>query len=68
MQTITLNISGITCMGCVNSLHKALTALPGVQRVAVSKELANAQIDFDPAQISPAQCQNAVEEAGFDVI
>jgi copper chaperone len=36
MNEIVLSVTGMTCGGCVNSVHKVLTALPGVQSVEVT--------------------------------
>ena len=66
-QTITLNIDGMTCGGCVKSVTNALNQVAGVQSVDVSLENKNANISFDDSQTSVAQLTEAVEDAGFDV-
>jgi len=35
MNEITLSVTGMTCGGCVNSVTRVLTALPGVQNAVV---------------------------------
>lgn len=67
MQHIVLNISGMTCGGCTNSVKRVLSALPGVSTVNVSLEHANAEVEFDPAQSDIETLKHAVETAGFDV-
>lgn len=49
METLTLNIDGMTCMGCVANITRVLTALPGVDSAVVNKDAANAVITFNPA-------------------
>ena len=66
MQTLTLNISGMTCGGCVKSVAKVLEALDGVAIAEVSLEHANAVITYDADKIQPAALIEAVEDAGFD--
>jgi copper chaperone len=66
--TLTLKITGMTCGGCVRSVTGVLQALPGVESVSVSLEQGQAQVRFDPAQVTPAQLAAAVEDAGFDVV
>ncbi len=66
MQTLTLNISGMTCGGCVKSVAKVLEALDGVAKAEVSLEQANAVITYDADKIQPAALIEAVEDAGFD--
>ncbi|MFC3874216.1 heavy-metal-associated domain-containing protein [Neisseria musculi] len=67
METITLNIGGMTCGGCVKSVTKVLEQLNGVGRVEVSLENAAALIIYDAGKIQTAALIGAVEGAGFDV-
>lgn len=67
METITLKINGISCMGCVRTLTSVLGALPGVESVSVSKEENAATIGFDPAQTGAAAFQAAIEDAGYEL-
>ena len=67
MQHIVLNITGMTCGGCTNSVKRVLTALPGVGEVNVSLEHANAEVEFDPALVSVEALKHAIETAGFEV-
>ena len=67
METLTLNIDGMTCMGCVANITRVLTALPGVDSAVVNKDAANAVITFNSAQQSAATLSQAIEDAGFDV-
>ena len=66
MATITLNIDGMTCGGCVKSVTKVLNGLDGVRSATVSLENKNAQVEFDEGKIQMAQLVEAVEDAGFD--
>lgn len=66
MNTITLNIGGMTCGGCVKSVTKVLENLNGVEKADVSLENANAVITFDAGKIQTAALIEAVEDAGFD--
>ena len=66
MQTITLNIGGMTCGGCVKSVTRILEGVSGVDKAEVSLENKNAVVEFDPAQTNPAALIEAVEDGGFD--
>jgi copper chaperone len=68
METIQLNIEGMTCGGCVNSVKNVLQKIPGVSSAEVSLELKRATVIFNPAQSNPAQFKAAIEDAGFDVV
>ena len=67
MQTTTLNISGMTCGGCVSSVSKVLKALDGVAKAEVSLEKKNAVVEFDPGKVRVEQLKRSVVEAGFEV-
>jgi copper chaperone len=67
MQTATLNISGMTCGGCVRSVGNVLKALDGVVRADVSLDKQCAVVDYDAAKVGLEQLRHAVEEAGYEV-
>ncbi|MBV8046526.1 MAG: heavy-metal-associated domain-containing protein [Paludibacterium sp.] len=67
METVIVKIDGISCMGCVNTLTRVLSALPGVEGAVVDKDQAQATITFDPAQVQLARFKSAIEDAGYDV-
>lgn len=67
METVTLNVSGMTCGGCVASVTRVLKALNGVAKADVSLEKKNAVVDYDPGKVQVAQLKHSVEEAGFEV-
>jgi copper chaperone len=66
METTVVKITGLTCMGCVASVKKVLTAIDGVQSVDVSLEKAQATIGYDAARARPAQFKTAIEDAGYE--
>ena len=68
MPEIVIGVGGMSCQGCAKSVTGVLQALPGVERVAVSLEEAQATIAFDPAKVGEAQFRDAIEGVGFDVI
>jgi copper chaperone CopZ len=67
MAQIIMGIDGMSCQKCVQSITRILQALPGVERVDVSLEAAQAALDYDPEITGVAQFKSAIEEAGFDV-
>jgi copper chaperone len=67
MQTVTLEITGMTCGGCVRSVGNVLKALDGVAKAEVSLEKKNAIVEFDPGKVQVEQLRRSVEEAGFEV-
>ncbi|MEP6997320.1 MAG: cation transporter [Betaproteobacteria bacterium] len=67
MTTVTLKVEGMTCGGCVASVTRVLTALPGVSAAAVSLQAGTAQVTFDDARTKPAALRAAIEDAGYEV-
>lgn len=67
METLTMNITGMTCNGCVTSVKKALERTDGVTAAEVTLEPGRASIHYDPAFTSPAALRMAVEDAGFEI-
>lgn len=66
MQTETMNVTGMTCGGCVGKVTKALTAVPGVGQVNVSLP-GNASVEFDENLTSRERLHAVVQDAGYGV-
>lgn len=67
METVTLKVGGMTCMGCVNSVTKVLEQTPGVAGAEVSLDLGQAIVRYDPAKAGVEQFRSAIRGAGFEV-
>ena len=68
METIALNVAGMTCGGCVGSVTRVLKAVPGVTNVAVQLTPGRADVTYDPARTAPAALKTAIEDAGYEVV
>lgn len=67
METAKLKIEGMTCQGCVASVTRVLTAVPGVRDVSVTLHPGEASVAYDAARASVPMLKAAIEEAGYDV-
>lgn len=67
MSEIILPVTGMSCGGCVNSVHRVLTALPGVRSVEVTLTPGQARVVYDEARVDRAALVQAVVDAGFGV-
>lgn len=67
MTKVTLKVEGMSCGGCVASVTRVLSALPGVSDAAVSLQAGTAQVTFDEARTNQAALRAAVEGAGYEV-
>ena len=65
METITLNVNGLTCGGCVASVTRVLKATPGVADAVVKLEAKSATVTFDPGKTSVPALKGAIEDAGY---
>ena len=68
MQTATIKIKGMTCMGCVNSIKNVLRNVPGIAQLEVTLDPAQAIIQYDPENTSLNQLKETIIDAGFDVV
>jgi copper chaperone len=68
METITMNVKGMTCGGCVASVTRVLKAMPGVTDVAVTLSPGAAKVTFDPARTGTPALRSAIEDAGYGVV
>jgi len=68
MQTATIKIKGMTCMGCVNSIKNVLKNVPGIAQLEVTLDPAQAIVQFDPENTSLSQLKETIIDAGFDVV
>jgi copper chaperone len=62
----TFTIQGMSCGGCVNSVKRLLSAVPGI--VPLHVEVGSATVQIDPAKATADQAKAAIERAGFSVV
>ena len=67
MAQAILEIDGMTCGGCVASVTRVLSGVPGVASAQVSLEKAQAVVEHDPTTASIPALRAAVEAAGFSM-
>jgi len=63
METVTLNVDGMSCGGCVASVMRVLKATPGVGDAVVELAAKRATVTFDPARTSAAALKAALKAA-----
>ncbi|HLX29545.1 MAG TPA: cation transporter [Casimicrobiaceae bacterium] len=68
MQSARIDIRGMTCEGCVASVTRVLSALPGVRDVKVALDPGSAMVSFDPSRTGVEAMKKAIEDAGYDVV
>ncbi len=67
MQSVTLQVKGMTCAGCVASVTRVLRALPGVGEVSVLLQPGTVHFTYDAQHAGVPAFKRAIEEAGYEV-
>ncbi len=64
-QTVTLNVSGMTCPACPITVKKALEKVTGVSKVDVRFEKKQVLVTFDDAKTNTDALVKATTDAGY---
>ena len=62
-----LNVQGMSCGHCVNSIEGSVGNLSGVESVKVHLQEGLVEVNFNEAEISLDQIKEAIEEHGYEV-
>ncbi|KAM8966155.1 copper-transporting ATPase 1 isoform 1-T1 [Sarcophilus harrisii] len=65
-QETVINIDGMTCNSCVQSIEGVISKKPGVKCIRVSLASSTGMIEYDPLLTSPEILREAIEDMGFD--
>lgn len=65
LETVELQIGGMTCEGCAATIKSTLLETPGVAEVEVDYPAGHAQVKYDPAKVEPSKLVAAVNGLGY---
>ena len=65
MQSLSFDVSGMTCGGCTGSVQRSLSKIDGVSHAEVTLRPGVATVVVDPARVTPAQIESAITRLGF---
>lgn len=65
-QETVINIDGMTCNSCVQSIEGVISKKTGVKSILVSLANSNGTVEYDPLLTSPETLRKAIEDMGFD--
>ncbi|KAM6057179.1 copper-transporting ATPase 1 isoform 2-T3 [Theristicus caerulescens] len=65
-QVVVINIEGMTCNSCVQSIEGVISQKAGVKSIHVSLTNRNGTIEYDPLQTCPEDLRSSIEDMGFD--
>ncbi|MEL7833481.1 heavy metal-associated domain-containing protein [Fodinibius sp. Rm-B-1B1-1] len=67
-KQITINIGGMGCSGCANTIQEALASKEGAVEAAVDLESGTALVTYNPDAVSTDDFEQAIKEAGYDFV
>uniref|UniRef100_A0A452V181 Copper-transporting ATPase 1 n=1 Tax=Ursus maritimus TaxID=29073 RepID=A0A452V181_URSMA len=65
-QETVINIYGMTCNSCVQSIEGVISKKAGVKSIRVSLANGNGTVEYDPLLTTPETLREAIEDMGFD--
>ena len=68
MSKATLNVQGMSCGHCVNSIEGNVGKLNGVDLGKVHLDTGKVDVAFDSDKISLKEITDVIEEQGYDVV
>ncbi len=61
-------VTGMACAACAAHVERTLKGTPGVKSAGVNFATSTANVEYDPSQTSPLRLQQAVRDAGYDLL
>jgi copper chaperone len=65
MKQVTLQVNGMSCQHCVNSIEKAVKEIGGAAHVDLKNN--SVTVEYDENKSSVDAIKEAIEEQGYDV-
>jgi copper chaperone CopZ len=66
MKTTRLNVAGMTCGHCVQTVEKSLRNQTGVRNATVHLDSGAAEVEYEESRVAPEQLVAAVRESGYE--
>lgn len=67
MEKMTLNVKGMSCGHCINSIEGSVGALSGVSTVKVNLDLGTVSVEFNPNEVTIEKIKETIDDQGYDV-
>lgn len=61
-----IRVVGMTCQSCVRNIEGNIGTKPGIQHIEVQLAAKNARVQYDPAQLTPDQIAEMIDDMGFE--
>ncbi|KKI92104.1 copper resistance protein CopZ [Bacillus sp. SA1-12] len=67
MENVTLNVKGMSCGHCVNSIEGSVGELKGVTNVKVNLDSGTVLVEFNPNEVTLDKIKETIDDQGYDV-
>ncbi|MDM5205366.1 copper chaperone CopZ [Cytobacillus kochii] len=67
MEKVTLNVQGMSCGHCVNSIEGNVGELNGVSKVNVHLENGTVDVEFNENEVTLDKIKETIDDQGYDV-
>lgn len=67
MEKMTLNVKGMSCGHCINSIKGNVGELSGVTTVKVNLDSGTVSVVFNPNEVSIDKIKETIDDQGYDV-
>lgn len=67
MAVMTLTLTSMRCMGCVNGVKALLAEIPGVTPLEVDLASGAVRLDYDAATCDVSMLRQAILDAGYGI-
>ena len=68
MESLILNIEGMTCNHCVKSVKNSISSLSGVNNINVSLSENNVTLEYDKDTLTKEKIISAITNEGYKVV
>ena len=68
MSSQTIQVRGMSCDHCSQTIHRALKVMPGISKVSVNLEKGEVVIDFDDTQTNTQTISAKIVKIGFETV
>ena len=68
MQNVTLNVQGMACGSCVNTVSNSMYKIEGIIAVDVNVAEGLVTVEYDDSQVTIEQMINTIELHGYAVV
>ncbi len=68
MKNLVLQVEGMSCSHCENTIKKAVGAIAGVSNVTVSLEAKTVTVEYNGLEGMIDKIREEIEDQGYDVV